>query len=436
MSGTAKTGALLLCACAAVRPVSALAQQDTSRAPEGVRVGITYAPGTRPGVSIIALTGAVAAESVKTIVSRDLDESDRFEMITPPDTVARSGAPNLAVLNAIGSQWAVSVQASGASVAVQLVDVKSGAVRFRRDVPVGPDAVPDRMAVHHASDEIVRAATGTPGIAATKILFVRGERIWEIDEDGTAPTELRTTGFPALSPAWTPDGRRMAYTAYVEAGVPLVIQDLSAGGRQLVPGTEYGLNITPEFSRDGRHLAFAKGTDRGTDIYTWDVGSSTPPQRITTGRGFADNLSPTWSPDGGRIAFVSTRGGSPQIYLMSSDGTDQDVLARFDYGATGPSNAPSWSPAGQFVAFHREVGGVPQLFLVDLATRSVRQLTGTARNEDCNWAPDGRHLVFVSNRTGARELWIMDIETGRVRQLTHLPGAALPSWSPLLGVAQ
>ena len=426
---------LLVLGLLASGPVAAVAQ-DTTRAPEGVRVGITYAPGTRPGLSVVELGRARAADSVRAIIARDLDHSDRFEMVAPPDSVAQGGAPDLRVLSAIGSEWAVSVQVTGVAIGVQLVEVRTGSVRLQRSLPLGPAGLPDRLAVHNASDEIVRAATGTPGIASTKIVFVRDERIWMIDEDGGAPTPVRTTGYPSLSPSWTPDARKIVYTAYVAAGEPLVIQDLATGTRQLVPGTEFGLNITPEFSRDGRRLAFAKGTDQGTDIYVWDVGGGPAPQRITTGRGFADNLSPAWSPDGSRIAFVSNRARTPQIYLMSADGTDQDVLARFDYGATGPSNAPAWSPAGQFVAFHREIGGVPQLFVVDLSTRAVRQLTGTARNEDANWAPDGRHLVFVSNRTGARELWVMDIETGRVRQLTHLPGASLPSWSPLVGVSQ
>lgn len=399
--------------------------------PAGVRVGITYAPGARPGMTVVPLTAAVAAESVTTIVARDLDESDRFEMIGAPDTLARSGTPDLRVLGALGSAWVVSVSAQGPRVTLLLTDVRTGALHLRRDVTVGADAIPNRFEAHRAADDIVRAATATPGIAATEILFVDNGKIWRVDADGAAPTRLRTAGWPALSPAWSPDGRHMVYTAYVTDGQPLVLQDLASGERTVVPGTEYGLNITPEFSRDGRRIAFAHGTESGTDIYVYQLGAAAW-QRLTVGR-FADNLSPTWSPDGTRIAFISTRARTPQLYVMSADGTDPELLGRFDYGATGQTQAPAWSPDGQFIAFHRDVNGVPQLFILDADTRAVRQLTGAGRNEDPSWAPDGRHLVFTSDRSGARELWVLDIETGRVRQLTHLGGARLPAWSPALG---
>ena len=118
---------------------------------------------------------------------------------------------------------------------------------------------------------------------------------------------------------------------------------------------------------------------------------------------------------------------------MAADGTDQELLAPFDYGATGSSNAPEWSPDGANVVFHREVAGSPQLFLVDVSGRRVRQLTSSGRNEDPTWGPDGRHVTFVSDRSGRRQLWVIDVETGRVRQL-ETPGAArLPAWSRRLG---
>src|SRR5205085_10756877 len=130
------------------------------------------------------------------------------------------------------------------------------------------------------------------------------------------------------------------------------------------------------------------------------------------------------------IAFISNRARTPQLYVMNADGTGQEVLARFDFGATGTTSAPSWSPDGAAIAFHREVGGAPQVFVVDVGTRAIRQLTGSSRNEDPAWAPDGRHLVFVSSRTGSRELWVLDVETGRLRQLTRIGEARLPAWSP------
>src|SRR2546426_723300 len=105
--------------------------------------------------------------------------------------------------------------------------------------------------------------------------------------------------------------------------------------------TGAALDFTPAFSPDGKTLAFSRAIEEGTDVYTVNLKDNCCLQRLTVGR-FSDNLSPTYSPDGQRIAFVSTRAGLPQIYLMAADGTDQQLFAPFDYGVTGSSNAPEW----------------------------------------------------------------------------------------------
>lgn len=420
--------ALVLCAWPA-----ALRAQDTTRAESGVRIGITYAPGSRPTIGVHAPSGAVF-DSVRAIVARDLEQSDRFEMVeSTPDTAAlRLGAapaPSyLVVLDTAG--------AGASAVEVRLTTVGSGLRLMRQSVPLQAMGAPAwRRAVHRVADEIVRTATSTPGIAATSLLFVLGGRLVRIDPDGANQVPVGAAGRPALSPAWSPDGRWIAYMAFVSSGQPIVLQDLVTGRREVVPTTEYGLNITPEFSPDGRRLAFAHGTEAGTDVYVYDVARRCCVQRLTVGR-FSDNLSPTWSPDGQRVAFISDRASSPQLYVMAADGTGQEVLGRFDFGATGTTAGPAWSPDGQAIAFHREVHGTPQVFVIDLATRSVRQITDNGRNEDPTWAPDGRHLAFVSSRSGGRDLWVVDLETGRLRRLTTVGGARLPAWSPLLSTSE
>jgi len=417
----------------------ALAAQDTT-APAGVRVGITYTPGTRPSIAVLAAGGAVL-DSVRTILGRDLDYSDRFEVVVPPAAAAAldsGGLPNYRALDALGTDFAVSVVASSpaspdprarAAVDVLLHDVRSGAVKNRVTLQVG-DAGGEalRRAVHRAADEVVQWATGAKGIASSAIYYVADGHIWRVDPDGADRVLIPTAGRPSLSPAWSPDGRTLAYTAFVRSGQPIVLQDLASGHRDIVPGTEYGMNITPEFSPDGRRLAFAHGDENGTDLYVYDLARRTT-TRLTVGR-YYDNLSPAWSPDGQRIAYISTRPGLPQLYVMQADGTGQEALARFDFGSTGMTYAPEWSPDGQAVVFHREVAGTPQVFVLDLATRAVKQITGEGRNEDATWAPDGRHVCFVSSRGGTRLLWIVDLETGRMRQLFSTVGARLPAWSP------
>ena len=416
-------------------PLVARAQDTTRAIDRGVRVGITYTPGMRPSIMVLP---APALDSVRAIILRDLDYSDRFDVIGVPNTVAspaRGGqqgattALNYALYRTFGANYGVEIAPSGREIVVRLHDLNLGAMKQEAHAAIPDPGTPGfRMAVHQMSDQIVRWVTGTSGVAATQLLYISNKRVYRIDSDGENAVAITGETEEPLSPAWSPDGRRIAYTQFTAGKGPIVVLTLATGQRTIVPSTGKDLNITPVFAPDGRTLAFARVTEEGTDIYSADIADACCVQRLTVGR-FADNLSPTYSPDGRQIAFVSTRAGLPQIYVMATDGTDQELFAPFDYGVTGSSNAPDWSPDGTSVVFHREVSRSPQLFVLDVASRRVRQLTSTGRNEDATWAPDGRHLAFVSDRSGRRLLWVIDVETGRIRQLTTSAAARLPAWS-------
>ncbi len=410
--------------------------QDSTKAPrEGVTVTLKYDRGVQPGLVMLPGPGL---DSVRTIVRRDLDFSDRFQMIDlgpSPSTDGAAAPVNYGIYKTLGAVFAVELAEAPGGVTARLHDVAGSRVTNQQVFPLPPATDAGfRLEAHRLSDEITRWATGTPGIAATRLLFVSGGRIYRIDSDGFDLTPLTPAGQTSLSPAWSPDGQRFAYTQLGAGRGGVVVQDLATGAQTPVPGTQSGLNITPMFSPDGKTLAYAHSDETGTDIYSANVVDRCCVQRLTVGR-YADNLSATFSPDGRRIAFVSTRAGPPQVYVMGADGTDQELLATFDFGASGASNAPEWSPDGANVVFHREMDNKPQLFLVDVSRRVNKQITNLGRNEDATWAPDGRHLSFVSDRSGVRQLWVIDTETARSRQI-QTPGAArLPSWSRRLSRA-
>ena len=431
---------LILLTIVALAGAGRLIAQDTTRVDEGVRVGVDYRPGVRPGLVVLPGPGL---DSVRAIVRRDLDYTDRFEMVTVADAPSTAGTGrgagdegggvNYGLYKALGAEFAVELAQSSAGVTVRLHDLNAGRVRNQQAIALPSGTAPEfRLEVHRVSDEVARWASGMAGAAASRLMFVSGGRVYRADSDGEVIAPLTPGGQTALSPAWSPDGQRIAYTQLLEGRGGVVVQALSGSTPFMAPGSQTGLNITPSFAPDGRTLAFAHSDERGTDIYTANVIDRCCAQRLTVGR-YADNLSPTFSPDGRRIAFISTRAGPPQLYVMAADGTDQELLAPFDFGATGSSNAPEWSPDGASVVFHREVSGSPQIFLVDVGARRVRQLTSSGRNEDPTWAPDGRHVAFISDRSGRRQIWIVDVETGRVRQLATPGAARLPSWSRRLG---
>jgi TolB protein len=428
-----------------------LSAQDTAAIDRGVRIGIVYKPGVRPGLAIVP-GPAGALDSVRAILTRDLDYGDRFELITLPGWeaprpvtggppvrgttrgggAARASGLNYPLYQALGADFAVELERRADSTVVTLHDVASAGVRRTLTATLPPAPGPDfRMAVHRLADAVVQGALGQPGIAATRVLFVREGKVYVIDQDGANQRLVSSSDRQAMSPGWATDGRRFAYMEFGAGRGQLFVQDITTSRRTAVAATGQTLDFTPSFSPDGKTMAFSRALEEGTDIYTVNIRDNCCTQRLTVGR-FSDNLSPTYSPDGQRIAFVSTRSGLPQIYVMAADGTDQQLFAPFDYGVTGASNAPEWSPDGRSVAFHREVAGTLQIFVLDARTRVVRQLTSVGRNEDPSWAPDSRHLAFVSDRSGYRQLWIIDIETGRIRPLLQQSGARLPAWSPRL----
>jgi TolB protein len=442
--------ALLACASLAIAlsvipSFRRLSAQDTSAIDRGVRIGIIYRPGVRPGFVMLPRRGGL--DSVRTVLVRDLDYSDRFELITLPGgdsirlaaprtaTGAATGGAQTAALNyplyqALGADFALDVATTGDSTVLTLHDVAAGGVRrsFSAKLP-GPSHADFRQGVHRLADQVVQAALGIPGIAATRVLFVKDGKVYQIDQDGAALKLVSASDRQAMSPAWAKDGRRFSYMEFQAGRGQLFLYDVATGQRSAVATTGKALDFTPAFSPDGQTLAFSRATEEGTDIYTINLKDNCCLRRLTVGR-FSDNLSPTFSPDGQRVAFVSTRSGLPQVYVMAADGTDQQLFAPFDYGVTGSSNAPEWSPDGQSVAFHRDVAGTLQVFVLDVRTRAVRQLTSVGRNEDPTWAPDSRHLAFVSDRSGYRQLWIIDLDTGRIRPLLQQSGARLPAWSP------
>jgi TolB protein len=438
-------------------PTFQLSAQDTSAIDRGVRIGIIYRPGVRPGLVMLPRTGQ-GLDSVRVMVARDLDYSDRFEVITLPGgdsirlasttgprrssaggaTATKGGtaaALNYPLYQALGADFALDITAAGDTTVATLHDIAAASVRRAVRVQLPRSSDPDfRLAVHRLADQTLQAAVGTPGIAATRILFVKDGKVYRIDQDGADQKLVSSTDRQAMSPAWGADGRHFAYMEFQAGKGWLYLQEMGSGKRTAVATTGSALDFTPAFSPDGQTMAFSRATEEGTDLYTINIKNNCCLRRLTVGR-FSDNLSPTFSPDGQRIAFISTRPGLPQLYVMAADGTDQQLFAPFDYGVTGASNAPEWSPDGQSVAFHRDVAGTLQVFVLDVRTRTVRQLTSVGRNEDPTWAPDSRHLAFVSDRSGYRQLWIIDLDTGRIRPLLQQSGARLPAWSPRLSEA-
>jgi TolB protein len=397
--------------------------QDTTR---GVRIGLTYAAGSKPGVLVLPVRGALG-DSLRAILQRDLDYGDRVTALLADVPAPGSGTPNYGLYAQLGAAALVQATQTAAGVHVAVHDVANKSVLQVADFPLPATMSHEwRMAVHGVSDEVERWITGTRGIAQSQILFVRGSRVHVIDSDGAGERPVTDVG-RALSPAWHPDGERIAFSVLGERGTQIYLQSLRGGAARRLGVTSRGLNITPTFSPDGATLVYAHGEDEGTDLMSVPVGGGAG-RRITVGRG-TDNVSPSFSPDGRRIAFTSGRSGHPEVYIMDADGTNAELLTPFNFGDQYYRSNPDWSPDGRLIAFQSQIEGRFQVMTISLRDRSIKQHTSEGANEDPSWAPDARHLVFTSTRTGTRQLFVLDVESGRVRQLTRSGGARLAAWS-------
>jgi len=412
---------------------TALRAQDTTNT--GVRLGLSYQAGTKPGVIVLPVADD-EEDSLRAIVQRDLDYSDRMNVIDLDRSTVSGLVPapgekiNFELVAKFGAALLVRMTPTTQGLHVAAYDVARGQLLQSEHFLFDRRDRDWRFALHGVSDQIEQWVFGKRGMAQTRIAYVNNGELKIVDSDG-AETRAITTGRGALSPAWSPTGESVVFTVLGNTGTQVQELDVRTGKTRRVSQIRAGLNITPVYQPGGNSILYAQGTGNGTDLVLATLAlDSSRPKKITIGRG-TDNTSPSYSPDGTQIAFISGRSGSPQVYIMDADGSNVQLLTPYKAGVRSYRASPDWSPDGRAVAYEQQNGNF-QIWMVDVRDRVPKQLTNEGENEDPSWAPDGRHIVFTSTRSGDKQLWILDTESGRARQLTHARGARLAAWSPIL----
>ena len=292
-----------------------------------------------------------------------------------------------------------------------------------------------RKFAHQFADEIIsKLSGGLPSVAGTQIAYVseRGgsKELWVMDYDGASQHPLTNLHSISLTPRWSPDASRIAFTCFAKFGTvtgpQICMYSMDAGKVVSFPRFR-GTNSSPAWSPDGTQLIFSSSMQGNPELYATDANGSHP-KRLTFSN--AVSTSPAWNPKTGQtIVFVGDRGGVPKLYSMSADGTDTTEL---DVPDKGYLIDPAWAPNGQLLAFSwRRPTGNYDIYIMDVATRRIIEITRDAgRNERPSWAPDGRHIVFESTRAGSRQIWTMLADGSQAHQLTTTGHNESPNWSP------
>ncbi len=289
-----------------------------------------------------------------------------------------------------------------------------------------------RYTAHFISDTIYQKLTGQRGAFTTRIAYVElgaggAYSLIVADADGYgAQPILESPHQPILSPAWSPDGKQIAYVSF-ESGQPAIyIQDLTTGKREML-SQRAGLNGAPAFSPDGKSLAMTLSSSPGNpDVYVMTIATRQL-KRITTSD--AIDTEPVWSPDGGSLYFTSDRGGTPQIYKVSAQGGDPQ---RVTFDGSYNANARV-SPDGKSLAFvHREDSNL-HIAVMDLASGTLQTITDGILDKSPSFAPNGSMIIFEANYQGRGVLEQVSVDGQVHERLSERQGGVnvhAPVWGP------
>jgi TolB protein len=388
-------------------------------------------------IAVLPFAGESALpQSVTEIVEQDLSRSGRFRAIfvggvsPPPTEIAQVNFPEwksrLADAMLIGE--AKRLSDGRFEVRFRLLDVlkqsQIGGIAFTLT------AAQARLTAHKIADFVYEKLTGERGVFSTRIAYIvkQGPR-YELrvaDADGQNAQSILISSEPIMSPAWSPDGARMAYVSFQNKKPILFVQNLSAS-KQPAPVANYrGSNSAPAWSPDGRQLAAVLTKDGTSQVYLMNT-DGTNLRRIT----FSDAIDtePFFTPDGQSIYFTSDRGGSAQIYRMPAGGGEPvRVTFEGDYNVS-----PRVSPDGKILAYISRVSGRFQLMAMDLDSKQVQTLTDGPRDESPSFAPNGRIVLYATDVDNRGVLAAVSSD-GRFKQRLGIQAADVrePSWGPFL----
>ncbi|MGE8560442.1 MAG: Tol-Pal system beta propeller repeat protein TolB [Acinetobacter sp.] len=394
---------------------------------------IAKAPEEAPKIAIIPFNND---QSIYPIVENDLNRSGKFSSASKnlPAT-ASMNTPNAEAWKSAGVPYVVTgtvkaTENGSFEVHYQLYDIEKQQYLLNELLTVPASRI--RQAGHMISDAIYQALTGIAGDFSGRIAYVlrnpaTPEQRYTLqiaDTDGEQPKTILTSRDPILSPAWTPDAKKIAYVSFETKRPAIYVQDLATGQREKLASFR-GLNGAPSFSPDGKNMLFTASMHGNPEIYQMNL-ETRQLQRMTNDS--AIDTEARYAPDGKSFIFTSDRGGSPQIYTYNFANTSTKRLTfRGAFNARGTLSAD-----GKKIALvHRPSGSNYKVAIQDISTGITNILTPTSLDESPSFSPNGQMVVYATREGNRGLLSIMSLD-GRFR--VNLPSeqgeVREPAWAP------
>ena len=373
-----------------------------------------------------------SGQSPSAIIRADLERSGAFRIVGTSAALDETSQP-------VMGEW--RARAADALVAGSVARLADGRfdVRFKLwDVVKGSelggqssavDASEMRLAAHRIADFVYEKLTGEKGVFSTRIAYITqaGARrtLRVADADGENGQVALNSGQPIISPAWSPNGKDLAYVSFERQKAVVFVHNVATGDRRAIADFR-GSNSAPAWSPDGQYLAVTLSREGGSQLFF--IGSSGDnPRRITTSQ--AIDTEAQFTADGRYLYFTSDRGGSPQIYRMAMPpGKVERITFSGSYNIS-----PALSPDGRTLAYIARSGNTLRLSTLDLLDPAAQPvpLTDTSNDDHPSFAPNGRLLIYAT-RVQERSVLMTTTLDGKIKARLPSTTADLrePVWGP------